>query len=372
MNLALSAAEDGGLYTSTPNPRVGCVLVKGGEVLSVGCHRYAGQKHAEIDCLDKLEKSHLFNSTLYITLEPCHHHGLTPPCINRIIEGGVSRVVISSLDPNPLVCGKSIEKLRSSKITTQIGLLSDKAIALNCGFFKRMLYGKPWIRLKMAFSLDGRTALSSGESQWITNEKSRKDAHHWRARSCGIITGIGTVLSDDPLMNIRHVETTRQTTLVILDSNLKIPISAKCISVPKRKIIVAHTLKNSVKQALLSEKSVSTVLCPEKDGHVDLKFLLEYLGKQEQMNEITVEAGTTLSSSFYHEECDELLCYVSSKILGHESRPLIKTTVEKLSDAKSFNLINSYKIGNDIRLIYHHQNCILQTYSKKWTDLVTQ
>ncbi|WP_092484187.1 bifunctional diaminohydroxyphosphoribosylaminopyrimidine deaminase/5-amino-6-(5-phosphoribosylamino)uracil reductase RibD [Candidatus Ichthyocystis hellenicum] len=371
MKLALSASENG-LYTTTPNPRVGCVLVKKNKILSVGWHQRAGDNHAEINCFNQIKKEDLIDATAYVTLEPCCHHGLTLPCVDRIVENRLRRVVVSSLDPNPLVSGRGLEKLRENHIIVQSGLMADEASTVNCGFFKRMMYGKPWVRLKMAFSLDGRTALSSGESKWITNEECRQDVHHWRARSCGIITGIGTILNDDPLMNVRHKKTSRQPTLIILDSKLRIPLSAKCLGVPNRKVIIAHSSTNEAKREALDRSNISTVLCPEKNGGVDISFLLGYLGKQEHMNEVTVEAGPNVSTSVHQEEYDEILCYLSGKILGHQAQPLLQVSLEKLHEAQQLELVDVCVMNNDIRLIYHHPNNSLHKWRKKCHSPTTQ
>ncbi|CUT17042.1 MULTISPECIES: bifunctional diaminohydroxyphosphoribosylaminopyrimidine deaminase/5-amino-6-(5-phosphoribosylamino)uracil reductase RibD [Candidatus Ichthyocystis] len=370
MQLALSASENG-MYTTTPNPRVGCVLVKENKVLSVGWHQRAGDNHAEINCFNQIKKEDLIDATAYVTLEPCCHHGLTLPCVDSIVENRLKRVVISSLDPNPLVSGKGREKLRANNIVVHTGLMANEALMINCGFFKRMMCSKPWIRIKMAFSLDGRTALSSGESKWITNEECRQDVHHWRARSCGVITGIGTILADNPSMNVRYKETTRQPTLIILDSKLRIPLSSNCLGVPNRKIIIAHSSTNKAKENDLHENNISTVLCPKKNGLVDMTFLLSYLGEKEEMNEVIVEAGTKVSTSLHQEEYDELICYVGGKILGHQAQPMLHLSLEKLHEAQQLDLINTKVMKNDIRLIYHHPNNALHKWHEKYQNLTT-
>ena len=230
MAQALRLAEQG-LYTTSPNPRVGCVIVRDGQVIGSGWHERAGQPHAEINALNAAGTAALSvqGATVYLTLEPCSHHGRTPPCVEALIKAGVARVVAAMQDPNPLVAGKGFALLQQAGIETQCGLMEAEANALNPGFVSRMTRKRPWVRMKIAASLDGKTALNNGASQWITGEAARRDGHRFRARSCAILTGIGTVLADDPQLGVRHVETTRQPLRVVVDSRLEIPINAKLL-----------------------------------------------------------------------------------------------------------------------------------------------
>ncbi|MHB8167892.1 MAG: bifunctional diaminohydroxyphosphoribosylaminopyrimidine deaminase/5-amino-6-(5-phosphoribosylamino)uracil reductase RibD, partial [Sulfuricella sp.] len=219
MAQALRLAEKG-LYTTTPNPRVGCVIVRDGKVVGSGWHQRAGEPHAEIHALTQAGEL-ARGATVYVTLEPCSHHGRTPPCAEALIQAGVGRVVVAMVDPNPQVAGEGLTQLQQAGIRTDIGLLEEEAHQLNLGFVSRMTCGRPWLRLKIAASLDGKTALNNGVSQWITGADARRDAHRLRARSCAVLTGIGTVLADDPMLNVREVETPRQPLRVVVDSGLR-------------------------------------------------------------------------------------------------------------------------------------------------------
>ena len=227
MAQALHLAERG-CYTTSPNPRVGCVLVKDGKLLAEGWHERAGEPHAEVHAL-RVAGAAAKGATAFITLEPCSHHGRTPPCADALIAAGVTRVVIAMQDPNPQVAGQGLARLRAAGIEAECGLMEASARELNIGFVTRMTHGMPWVRSKIAMSLDGRTALNNGVSQWITGAAARRDGHHWRARSCAVLTGIGTVLADDAQLTVREVETTRQPLRVVLDSALRLPVNARIL-----------------------------------------------------------------------------------------------------------------------------------------------
>ncbi|MDX1810562.1 MAG: bifunctional diaminohydroxyphosphoribosylaminopyrimidine deaminase/5-amino-6-(5-phosphoribosylamino)uracil reductase RibD, partial [Gammaproteobacteria bacterium] len=288
MAQAIRLAERG-MYTTDPNPRVGCVLVKNNEVVGEGWHERAGEPHAEIMALNQAgEKAK--DSDAYVSLEPCCHHGKTPPCSDALIKAGVSRVVVAMEDPNPQVAGKGISQLRSAGIEVDVGILTAQAESLNPGFIRRMQQGRPFVRCKMAMSLDGRTAMASGESQWITGEAARQDAHRLRARSSAIITGIGTVSSDNPSMNARlENEKVIQPLRIVLDSQLSINNDAKMIALPGR-TVVCTICRDEDKIKTIQSSGIEVVLLEEENGKVSLSSLMDYLNDQ-QVNEVLLEAG---------------------------------------------------------------------------------
>lgn len=352
MKEALLCAEKG-LYSTTPNPRVGCVAVKKDLLLSAGWHKKTGAAHAEMDCFQKQPDSVFCDSTLYITLEPCSHHGRTPPCVDEIIKRKVRRVVFSSLDPNPKTSGHCIEKMKQHGICVEWGLLDNEAKNLNKGFFKRMLQKTPWVRLKTACSIDGRIGLASGESQWITNLSSRSDGHHWRAQSCALITGIGTILNDDPLFTVRHQKTERQPMLIILDTYLRTPLSSKSLQEKNRPVLLVHGDEHNANIPDFHNRSIETLYCPKKGNRIDLTFLLHHLAQKKEINEVLVEAGPTLSTQFCQERLlDEWICYIGAKTLGKNSLPLFDCSFETINECPTFQLKNHLVLDNDIRLIY--------------------
>lgn len=325
MARAVQLAERG-LFTTDPNPRVGCVLVKAGEIVGEGWHQRAGEPHAEINALQAagtLTKG----VTAYITLEPCCHHGRTPPCSEALIAAGVSRVVVAMEDPNPQVAGQGLAQLQKAGIEIESGVLQAQAEALNPGFIQRMRDGRPYVRGKMAMSLDGRTAMASGESQWITCSEARQDVHRLRARSAAILTGIGTVLADDPSLTVRLDETeVKQAILqplrVVLDSQLQMPVTAKVLSLPGRTLVLT-TNSDEQKTAALCAAGAEVEVLASSDGRVDLSAVMECLARRE-INEVMVEAGATLCGAMLQAELlDELVIYMAPLMLGDEARGLL-------------------------------------------------
>src|SRR5688572_2429718 len=280
---ALELAERG-LYTTTPNPRVGCVIVRDGAIVGEGWHARTGEAHAEVVALgaagDRAQ-----GATAYVTLEPCDHFGRTPPCSDALAHAKLARVVTAMQDPNPRVAGKGIEKLRAAGIAAESGLMEEAARELNIGFVSRMTRGRPWVRMKIAASLDGRTALSNGRSQWITGPEARLDGHRFRARACAVMTGIGTVKDDDPQLNVREVETPRQPVRIVVDSRLETPISARVIGAGT---LIAAAGANAAAVKMLEAEGAEIVVLPNDTGKVDLAALLRELARR-QMNEIHVE-----------------------------------------------------------------------------------
>lgn len=308
-----------GLYSAAPNPRVGCVLVKEGRVIGEGWHEKAGAPHAEVNALaDAIAKGNAAKgATAYVTLEPCAHHGKTPPCADALIAAGIARVVCALEDPNPLVAGRGIAKLRAAKIAVECGLLAEDARELNIGFISRMTRGRPWLRLKIAASLDGKTALANGVSQWITGPHARRHAHGWRAQSGAILTGSGTVLADDPQLTVRGIETPRQPLRVVCDSRLATPPTAALVG--PGSLIVCASAEPS-RRAALEARGAEVIALPDAAGRVDLVALLAELARRE-VNEALIEAGPRLAGAFLAADLvDELLLYQAPLVLGDAAR----------------------------------------------------
>ena len=348
MARALSLAE-GGLYTADPNPRVGCVIVRDGAIVGEGFHARAGQPHAEPGALAAAgEKAR--GATAYVSLEPCNHHGRTPPCTEALIAAGVGRVVYGARDPNPRVSGAGEERLRRAGIAVSGGLMADASRELNCGFMKRMEQGLPWVRVKLAMSLDGRTALANGESRWITADTARKDAQRYRARSSAIVTGIGTVLGDDPAMNVRIPESDRQPWRVVLDSQLRTPPSSRIIE-RDGQVLVFGTQDDPARRAALEARSALVEILPAVEGRIALKDVLARLARLE-MNEVWVEAGPKLAGAFVREGLfDELVVYVAPSLIGGDAMPLVQLPgIEKLDDRMRLRFTDIRQVGDDLRL----------------------
>lgn len=393
------------LNNTTPNPRVGCVLVKHNRVIGEGYTQAVGGHHAEMQALINAQQlnENTCDAIAYVSLEPCHHFGHTPPCTKALLEAGIKRVVVATLDPNPIVAGKGIEFLRASGITVEIGLHQEKAIEINAGFFTRMLHQRPWIRLKTASSLDGRTALTNGVSQWITNQAARADGHRWRARACGVMTGIGTILSDDPQLNVRYIGTKRQPLPIILDSRLQIPLTANILKGrPPLIVCASETLLNSIKAKKLYDVGTEIVALPIQDNHpknesqlisytqyssatkknitekidknlslsnntdshfplqnqnknalgIDLNAVALFLAKR-QLNEIHVEAGHTLQGAWIKTGLvDELLMYFSPAIIGNSGKGLfLLPEITNLNQMHGFHFKSIELLEDNLRLL---------------------
>ncbi|MDD1612835.1 MAG: bifunctional diaminohydroxyphosphoribosylaminopyrimidine deaminase/5-amino-6-(5-phosphoribosylamino)uracil reductase RibD, partial [Methylococcaceae bacterium] len=307
MARALQLARNG-LYTTHPNPRVGCVLVKGDQIIGEGWHVKAGDDHAEIVALKNAENAE--GSTAYVTLEPCSHHGRTPPCADALIRSGVSKVVAAMQDPNPLVAGNGLTILREAGIETVCGVLEDDARRLNRGFIQRMTQGRPFVRSKLAMSLDGRTALASGESRWITSGAARQDVHRLRAQSSAILTGIDTVLADDPALTARIDEDVLQPLRIVLDTQLRMPASAQLAKLPGRSLILT-CCDDQNKIASLRKARFEIHHLEAKNGRIDLNGLMTFLAGQ-QINELLVETGPTLNGALLAENLvDEWIVYMA-------------------------------------------------------------
>jgi len=354
MQRALTLAVRG-LETTDPNPRVGCVIAQRGRIIGEGWHERAGEAHAEVAAL-RAAGAQAAGATAYVTLEPCSHHGRTPPCVEALIAARVARVVIAADDPNPLVVGKGASALRAAGIAVESGLLAEEATALNAGFFKRMRSGRPLVRVKLAMSLDGRTALSSGESRWITGEAARADVQHWRARSSAVLTGVGTVLADDPRLDVRLPDETgaarRQPLRVVLDTQLRTPARARLFEVPGEVLILTSlTSPEDARAAELTEQGARLESLPLEGRRLALPAVLDRLGELE-LNEVLVEAGATLAGELLRQSlADELLLYVGPQLLGPSARALVAMPpLARLEDAPAFALIDMQQVGEDLRL----------------------
>lgn len=348
-----------GLYTTEPNPRVGCIIVKDGQVVGRGWHQKAGQGHAEVNAL--LEAGpEAEGATAYVTLEPCSHFGKTPPCANALIEAKVARVVAAMQDPNPLVAGSGFQLLRDAGISVDYGLLQAEAEALNPGFVKRMKTGLPLVRVKLGMSVDGRTAMASGESQWITGGAARQDVQRLRARSSAIITGSGTVNLDDPSLTVRAEElgldnaelvAERQPLRVVVDSEGDITSESKLLGLAG-KVVVAMAANKGVEHDLQHSDQISFKSFAADNGRVDLKLLLSWLAAQ-GCNEVLIEAGATLAGAFvYQQLVDELWIYMAPTLMGSRARPLLNLPLDKMSQQIPMTLVESRVVGDDIRFIY--------------------
>jgi diaminohydroxyphosphoribosylaminopyrimidine deaminase/5-amino-6-(5-phosphoribosylamino)uracil reductase len=346
MRRALSLAERG-LFTTQPNPRVGCVIAHGETVVGEGWHERAGEPHAEVHALrDAGERAK--GATAYVTLEPCAHRGRTPPCADALVEAGVARVVAAVRDPNPRVADGGFAKLRSAGIEVAIGLCEAEARAINEGFLSRMERGCPWLRLKIAASLDGRTALASGESKWITSEAAREDAQRWRARSSAILTGIGTVLADDPLLTVRLDEPHATPLRVVLDANLRTSANSHVLDGATPTLVV-HAKDASPRDARFDR--VERIAVDAIDGKLDPGAILAALAARE-VNELQVEGGPTLSGSLLAGGfVDEILLYVAPILLGDTARPLANLPpLASLANAAKLTRVDEAIIGPDLRL----------------------
>lgn len=365
MQHALHLAQQG-QYTTTPNPRVGCVLVKNGEIIGEGFHLKAGEPHAEVMALRDAQKKnpHLIEgSTAYVTLEPCSHFGRTPPCALALIKSKVAKVVVAMTDPNPLVAGKGLKMLEEVGIETQCGLCNTEAEQLNRPFLTKMRMGLPFVQLKMAMSLDGRTAMANGESQWISNEKSRQDVQDLRAKSCAILSTSATVLKDDPLLTVRHhqlpkatqesypLDHLRQPVRIILDRHHKVPPSAKLFTVNAPVWLVSAKARD---MSLYPDFCQEVIIDKEEDNGIHLPRLLKKLAEK-NINSLWLEVGNTLAGAFIEQGLvNELIIYLAPKLLGNDAKGLCYLPhLQQLKDAPEFLLMSIEQIDSDLKLIYH-------------------
>jgi diaminohydroxyphosphoribosylaminopyrimidine deaminase/5-amino-6-(5-phosphoribosylamino)uracil reductase len=349
MARALQLARNG-IYTTHPNPRVGCVLVREDQVIGEGWHVRAGSDHAEIAALKTAENAR--GATAYVSLEPCSHHGRTPPCADALIKAGISRVVAAMQDPNPLVAGQGLAKLREAGIETLCGVLEEDARRLNRGFIQRMTTGRPFVRSKLAMSLDGRTALASGESKWITSSAARQDVHRLRAESSAILTGIGTILADDPALTARIGEEVLQPVRIVLDTRLRMPANAQLAKLPGRSLILTCSDDPS-KIADLRKAGFEIHRIREKNDRIDLNDVLAFLAGQ-HINELLVEAGPELNGAFLAENLvDEWIVYMAPCVLGDRGRGLFTLPdIQTMADKKILKLTDARQVGPDLKLTY--------------------
>ena len=356
--LALAHASIG---VSDPNPRVGCVITApDGRVIGRGHTQQAGGPHAEAMALRDLQSrfESARGASVFVTLEPCSHFGRTPPCCDALIEAGVARVTVALQDPNPLVAGQGIARLRAAGIEVRLAddladgvSVVSAARELNIGFFSRMQRARPWVRLKAAVSLDGRTALNNGISQWITGPAARADGHAWRKRAGAVLTGVGTVLDDNPRLDVRLVETVLQPLRVVVDSRLDTPPASRLLDAPGRTLIYAAASIDNARGAALRERGAETALCPGADGKVDLNAMLADLA-QRGINELHVEAGHKLNGSFVRAGLvDEFLIYMAPTLLGPGRELAAFGPLERLQDSLALRFISVLMIGADLRLI---------------------
>ena len=338
-----------GLFSTTPNPRVGCVIVNDGTIVGEGWHRKAGEAHAEVEAL-RIAGSAARGATVYVTLEPCSHHGRTPPCAEALIDAGVARVVAAMEDPNPQVAGRGMAMLVAAGISAQCGLLAAEAGDLNVGFVSRMSRGRPWVRLKLAASLDGKTALLNGASQWITGPAARQDGHRWRARACAILSGIGTVRDDDPQLNVRGVATERQPHKVVVDSRLELSPEARVLA--GGNLLLATAVENDSKANALRARGVEVMRLPDGNGKVDLAALMAELGRR-GVNEVHVEGGGRLNGALLRDGlADELLLYLAPCLIGDKARGLFDLPELTSLDGKRRLVVRDMRmVGGDLRVV---------------------
>ncbi|ESK38417.1 riboflavin biosynthesis protein RibD [Acinetobacter nectaris CIP 110549] len=341
MRQAIALAQKA-IYSTKPNPNVGCVIVKNGEVIGQGFHPKAGQPHAEVFALREAG-SHANGATAYVTLEPCAHYGRTPPCAEALVKAGVKQVFIANTDPNPLVAGKGISILEAAGIQVQTGLCEYEARVLNEGFLKKMATGLPYVRLKVASSLDGRTAMASGESKWITGQEARQDVQHWRAISGAVITGIETVLADDCQLNVRQLSNVEldaivQPKRIVLDRQGRLPLTAKILENPQNTWVMAPYRQELADLGVLQFKVQP------------LQSLLKIIAQKYSIHDVLVETGATLSTSFLTEQLvDEMIHYVAPTLLGQSARAMFQADFSSLSQQQRFTVKDITQLGDDFR-----------------------
>ncbi|MDO4637928.1 MAG: bifunctional diaminohydroxyphosphoribosylaminopyrimidine deaminase/5-amino-6-(5-phosphoribosylamino)uracil reductase RibD [Lautropia sp.] len=341
-----------GAHTTMPNPRVGCVIVRDGEQVGEGWHQRAGEPHAEVLALQQAG-DRAWGATVYVTLEPCAHHGRTPPCADRLVQAGVARVIAAMEDPNPLVNGQGLARLRAAGIDVRCGLLADEARMLNEGFVSRMQRGRPWLRLKVASSLDGFIALPDGRSQWITGQAARADGHEWRARASAILTGSGTVLADNPALTVRHVSVERQPVRVLVDARLQVSAHAKVFGPGESWVVHARPPEwpDDGHRQRLADRGVRLVYLPSADGrHVDLPALMTMMAEA-GFNEVHVEAGAGLNAALIQAGCvDEILLYMAPALLGQGKLAFGLPAVPDLAQRYRLAWHEITPVGEDVRM----------------------
>ncbi len=347
MKRALALAERG-LTTTTPNPRVGCVIVKDHAVVGEGFHARAGEAHAEVAALAdaRARGQNVTGATLYVTLEPCNHVGRTPPCVDAVLAAGIARVVAAMADPDP-AAAHGAKRLRAAGIAVDVGLCEDEARELNIGFVSRLTRGRPWVRTKIASSLDGRTALASGESQWITGEQARADGHAWRARACVVLTGVGTVLQDDPRLTVRALASTRQPRRVIVDRNAEVPPAARVLADANALLVTAGGRRRDWPDA------IESVALPDDAGRVDLPALMRLLAAR-GVNEVHVEAGARLNAALLDARLiDEIVLYLAPSVLGDPARGQFERAhpLARLADRVELSIASIERVGEDLRIV---------------------
>lgn len=354
--LALAARA---LFVSNPNPRVGCIITNAqGDVLGQGFTQQAGGPHAEIVALQAAQAAAMDvrGGTAFVTLEPCAHHGRTGPCCDALVQAGIARVVACVQDPNPLVAGQGFARLRAAGVQVDVGAGAEQAVELNLGFFSRMVRGLPWVRMKVAASLDGTTALHNGASQWITSEAARADGHHWRARACAVLTGVGTLLEDNPRLDVRAIETPRQPHVVVVDSQLQTPPDAAIFRTGRACWIYAAQV-HAERQAALEAQGAQVVYLPNAHGKVDLAAMLRDLA-QRGINELHVEAGHKLNGSLVREGLvDEMLVYLAPTLLGPGLGMANMGPLAQLSDGLAMDFTSVETVGPDLRVIARVRGC---------------
>ncbi|WP_062267711.1 bifunctional diaminohydroxyphosphoribosylaminopyrimidine deaminase/5-amino-6-(5-phosphoribosylamino)uracil reductase RibD [Endozoicomonas arenosclerae] len=357
MSRALQLARKG-LYTTMPNPRVGCVIEKGGKIIGEGFHERPGEPHAEVYALRMAGKD-AEGATAYVTLEPCSHYGRTPPCAEGLIKAKVGRVVAAMEDPNPLVAGRGLAMLQEAGIKVESGLLEDEARTLNPGFIKRMESGRPFVRLKLAMSLDGRTAMESGESQWITGPDARSEVQKLRAQSCAIVTGVGSILQDNSSLTVRAEElglpdsemlTQRQPLRVVVDSSLQTPVDAKVVTGPGNVLVVCTVQADKHRQEALEAAGAEVLRLEDQAGRVDLQQLMEKLAERD-CQEVLLETGATLAGAAVSEGLvDELTVFMAPTLMGSSARPLMSLPFRSMSEKLDLNISDMRAIGNDWKI----------------------
>ena len=354
MRRALELAGNA-LYIASPNPRVGCVIARDGRILGEGWTQRPGANHAEVEALlDARRNGHdLHGATAYVSLEPCSHFGRTPPCATALVEARIGRLVAAVEDPNPLVAGQGLEMLRNANIDVRCGLLQQEAVEVNVGFFSRMTRGRPWVRLKIAASLDGKTALDNGASQWITSEEARTDGHAWRARACAVLTGAGTVQADNPQLNVRLVDTVRQPLKVLVDSRLEVDPEARLFDGDE--VLVACARADAAKVARLAARNAAVIELPDlggpDSGKVDLAALMKELARR-GINELHVEAGYKLNGSLVRADVvDELLVYLAPLLIGSAQGMVNLPALSDLAQARRLQFHEVTQVGSDVRIL---------------------